>query len=88
MKAMHPVAEDHPQLAVGRHPGEVAQRRPAGPDDELADAPVAVDPAVRVLRGEALVVVVVAVDDDVDAGRVQRPPEAVHRLACPRARPR
>ena len=72
---------------LGADPGEVAQRRPAGADDELADAPIAVHLAVGVLRSEALVVVIVAVDDHVDPGGVQRPPEGVHRRRSRRASP-
>ena len=40
---------------------------------------LAVDPTRRVLRREPLVVVVVAVDDDVRAGRVERVPERPDR---------
>ena len=66
--------------------GEVAQGRAAGADDELADAAVAILPAAGVLRREALVVVVVAVDDDVGAGRVEGLPERVDLLRRRRAR--
>src|SRR5262245_13500352 len=54
--------------------GERPERRTAGADDELADA-VRIRVRRRVLRREALVVVVVAVDDDVGAGRNERLPE-------------
>src|SRR6476469_5834321 len=64
------------QLAVRlRRPEEVAQRRAAGADDELADPAIGVLLAVGVLRGEPLGVVVVAVDDDIDPGRIERGPE-------------
>src|SRR5438552_407301 len=46
---------------------------------ELTDAPRRVEPARRVLWREALVVVVVPVDDDVDPRRVQRIPEWPYR---------
>ena len=46
-----------------------AQLGAAGPDDELADPACAVLVTVGILRREPLVVVVVAVDDEVRAGR-------------------
>ena len=57
------------QLAVRRRSSGSRAGRAAGPDDELADAARLVLAAGRVLGREPLVVVVVAVDDDVRAGR-------------------
>ena len=81
-------------LAVGGDRREVAQHRAAGPDDELADAGGLVLAAGRILRPEPLVIVVVAVDDDVRPGPVERVPErpdrgvvAVHARAEPRVVP-
>src|SRR4051812_43563485 len=51
-----------------------------GADDELDDPVVAVEVAAYVLRGEPLVVVVVAVEDDVDAGAVEDAPDRPHVL--------
>src|SRR4051812_15441851 len=47
----------------------------AGPHDELTDATLAVLMPARVLWRESLVVVIVAVDDEVRTGRVERTPE-------------
>src|SRR5690606_3453026 len=63
-----------PALAVGLDAVERAQVRAAGADHELADA-VGVGVAVGVLRREALVVVVVAGEREVDARLVSHPPE-------------
>src|SRR6188472_2722278 len=71
-----PEREPRPQLAVGlRRPEEVAQRRAPGADDELPDAALPVLLPAGVLGREALVVVIVPVDDDVDARAVERGPE-------------
>ena len=59
--------------------GKSRSTRPAGPDDELADARCLVLAAGRILRPEPLVVVVVPVDDDVGAGPVERVPERPDR---------
>ena len=58
-------------LAVSGDRREVAQYRPAGPDHELADARPLVLAAGWILRPEPLVVVVVPVDDGLNA--VTRP---------------
>src|SRR5581483_7069114 len=50
----------------------------AGADDELADAPRGVGVAVRVLGGEPFVDVLVAGEDDLGAGVVERGPERRH----------
>ena len=55
-----------------------AQRRSACADDELTDAADGIEPAVGVLRGEALVVVIVSGDHDIDAKLVERPPHLPH----------
>ena len=58
---------------------------PAGEEDapgahhELADAPGRVEVAARVLGREALVVVCVAAQHEVGAGRVERLPEGLAR---------
>ncbi len=62
-------------LAVRRVGQARPQRRTAGPHHELADAVSRVRPAPRVLRGEPLVVVVVAVQDQVGSRRVEQLPE-------------
>ena len=51
----------------------------AGPDHELAQAPRLVLAPGRILGPEPLVVVIVAVDDDIRAGPVERVPERPHR---------
>ncbi len=68
-------------LARGRR--ERAQGRSARPDDELADPADAVLAAARVLRGEPLVVVVVAVDHDVGAGVVERRQNGATSVSLP-----
>src|SRR5260370_21580979 len=50
----------------------------AGADDELTDAAGRVGNSVRVLRSETLVVVIVAVQYNVRAGRVKIIPEILH----------
>src|SRR4051812_7660247 len=52
----------------------------AGPHDELPDPAVAVLMPGRILRREPLVVVIVAVHDQVRAGRIERLPEGLDRL--------
>ena len=49
--------------------GKLAQDPAAGPDHELAQPPRLVLAPGRILRPEPLVVVVVAVDDDIRAAR-------------------
>ena len=71
----HAVGAAAADLAVGPDRAEALEVAAAGPDDELADPAGRVGPGVGVLRGEALVGVVVAVEDDVRAGVVERLPE-------------
>ena len=65
-------------LAVGCDARELVERGAAGADDELADAARRIGAAIRILRREALVGVVVAVDDEIDVEVVQRAPEVAH----------
>src|SRR6478752_146708 len=69
-------------LAVRLRPLELVEAAAARADDELADA-FRSGLAVGILRREPLVVVVVPVDDDVDAAVVERVPDVQHvrRLA-------
>src|SRR5206468_11045154 len=63
-----PEGAGHADPAVGRHRAERQPRGAAGADHQLADAVDGVVAAERVLRGEALVVVVVAVEHQVGVG--------------------
>src|SRR5579884_858219 len=65
-------------LAVGGVRHEIVERRAAGADGELADALRLVAQAVRRLRREALIEMIVAVEDDLDAGVVEDAPEIAH----------
>ena len=49
-----------------------------GPNDELPDS-VLVGLAGRALRRKPLVIVIVTVDDDLDAGLVEHTPQSPHR---------
>jgi len=62
-------------LAVGRRRAERQPWCAAGADHELADAVDGIMVAEWVLRGEALVVVIVAVEHQVGTGGVERVPE-------------
>ena len=75
-----PEARVAADLAVGLDGAELAQACPAGADHELPDALHRVRPAIGVLRSKALVVVVVAVEDDLGAGPVQGIPDGVEPL--------
>ena len=66
----HPVAGRHTASRCGRPTvGKPPQDRAAGPDDELAQTARLVLAAGRILGSEPLVIVVVAVDDDIGAAR-------------------
>ena len=60
--------------------GEVVERPPARPDDELPDAAGQVFHAVMRLRSPALVVLVRPADDHVRMGRVQGAPDGPARF--------
>ena len=80
VRRMEGQAEDAPhpgfaELAVDGLLLERPKHGAARPDDDLAQAARTLDPAVGVLRGESLVVVVVAVDDQLGASRVELLPE-------------
>lgn len=66
------------RLAVWLGNAEGTKAFPAGTDDEFANAAARIRGAVRGLRSKALVVVVVAVDDHVGVGFVERIPERLH----------
>jgi hypothetical protein len=66
-----------PLLAIGLNPQERCETRASGSHDELSDASAFVAAALAVLRGEALVVVVVAGQHDVCAAKVEYLPESV-----------
>ena len=72
----HTVRPINALLAVRLNPQERCQRRAPGPHDELSDSSPQVATAVSVLRGEALVVVVVAGQHDVRTAKVKYPPES------------
>src|SRR4029450_1485673 len=65
-------------LAVGKRAGKVRELRPTGADRELANATRGIHDAVRILRREPFITVVVAVDHDVGAGLIQGPPHRLH----------
>src|SRR5262245_32433319 len=69
------LAED---LGVGLADGEVLEVGPAGAAHELPDAVPRVEAAPGVLGGEALVVVVVTIEDDVDIAPVEVLPDGAH----------
>src|SRR5437870_5803731 len=77
---------EHPEglvvadLAVGIHPIDGVVAAPPSADDELPDTSHRVGPSVRVLRREALVVVIMTNEHDVGSRRVQLTPEAVGQL--------
>ena len=62
-------------LAVGRSGLHRARRDPARADDELPDAVGVVPSRPRVLRREALVVMVVAIQHDLGARSIEDVPE-------------
>src|SRR5687767_3368233 len=72
-----PVAAGLAELAVGLDAAERLARSAARSHHELANA-VGVGPAGAVHGGEPFVAVVVAVDDDVDTGGVERTPQRLH----------
>src|SRR4029453_11503034 len=75
-------------LAVGKRSGKVRELRPTGADDELAHATSRIHDAVRALRSEALITVIVRIDHHVGAGLVQRAPYHLHvRITPVRASP-
>src|SRR5262245_41993417 len=65
-------------FAVWPRPTQRTERRPARADHELADAAVGVEASRGILRREALVIVIVTTDDNVDAELVERPPHIQH----------
>src|SRR6187401_818876 len=71
----HTVGRVVPDLAVGLNGAELVERTPPGTDSELADAIHRVAGCVRVLGSEALVHVLVAVQDQLSAVLMQRIPE-------------
>ena len=73
----HTVRPINALLAVRLNPQERCQRGAPGSHDELPDSSPQIATAVAVLRGEALVVVVVAGQHDVSAAQVKYPPESV-----------
>src|SRR5204863_9783065 len=66
-------------LTVGLTAAKRVMALPARPDDELANATGVVALAVRGLRRKPLVVVIVAHQDDIGAGRLERLPDRGHR---------
>src|SRR5688500_12333119 len=57
---------------------ESSQRRTTRSDENLLDAPHGIRPAGGILREEALVVVVVAAQNEIDAGIVEYRPDRTH----------
>src|SRR4051812_19826361 len=74
-EADHAVGAVDLERAVRRGRAELVERRAAGADDVLGDAGVGVALGVRSLGEKALVEMVVAVDDDVDAAVEQQVPD-------------
>ena len=74
-------------LAVGLDLGEVAEVGAAGADHELDDAALGVGVAVRVLRAEPLVGVVMPGEDHVDPLLVEQGPDRGEVRIISRARP-
>ena len=76
------------RLAVRPRAEEPAEALPPGSDDELAHSALEVEPSARVLRREALVVVVVPDEDDVGTRVDQRLPErrVLRSFPCSRTR--
>jgi hypothetical protein len=70
---------DH-RLAVLGPLVDLSQRTSSGADDELANPTGVVASAVRVLRGEAFVVVIVPGEGDLDPGLVEDAPYVDHLL--------
>ena len=71
----HPEGVAVGDLAVGDRGPDRVVAAAAGPDDELAKAGGGVERSRGGLGSEALVVVVVRVEDDVGAGLVERLPQ-------------
>ena len=69
-----------PGPGVGYRPAQLEQGVTAGPDHELDHAMCAVEPVASSLRREALVVVVMSVEDDVRTGPVENAPEGADVL--------
>src|SRR5947207_13459919 len=67
-----------PRFAVGVHCLNFRPRGSTGTDDELPDSAIGIGTAVRVLRREALVHMIVAVDHEVHVELVERAPDVAH----------